>query len=318
MNYIWNYALMKACDKGLYTSDIDYFNSEPAWHPEVYVDLKAGDIVWVKNIFMTQFCQQILPTLCVPIVLLICDGDEHFPSDCNIDVEALLANPNIIHIFAQNCDYGRPRGKISHIPIGIDFHTVAYRNGGWGDPQLSPEGQVAELNEVYINSQPFHLRKQRAFVDFQHSDTMRAGHKRYLEFGEDRKSIFELLQHSWCIEYGARINRSELWKKKSEYAFSISPHGNGYDCHRTWEDLALGCIVIVKKSPIDPLYAGLPVVIVKDWEEITQANLETWADQFWNYRDFNPEIYREKLTSEYWISKMQDLQTDYRSIEDDK
>lgn len=33
---------------------------------------------------------------------------------------------------------------------------------------------------------------------------------------------------------------------------------------------------IVKCSSLDPMYEGLPVVIVNDWEEINAENLRTW------------------------------------------
>ena len=64
----------------------------------------------------------------------------------------------------------------------------------------------------------------------------------------------------------------------------------------------MGCIVIVKTSPLDPLYEGLPVVIVKDWSEVTSANLDKWLEQ---YKDaFTNPSYREKLTYKYWFSKI--------------
>ncbi len=112
------------------------------------------------------------------------------------------------------------------------------------------------------------------------------------------------------MEYGGFLRRTELWKKKGGYAFSISPHGNGLDCHRTWEDLALGCIVIVKTSPLDPLYEGLPVVIVDDWNEITKENLYSWLSIYYDAHT-NPE-YRQRLTNKYWQQKILDKALLYR------
>ena len=54
-----------------------------------------------------------------------------------------------------------------------------------------------------------------------------------------------------------------------KYRFIISPHGNGLDCHRTWEALALGCYPIIKSSPLDCMFEGLPVIIVNNWNEVT-------------------------------------------------
>ncbi|NBO25041.1 MAG: hypothetical protein EBU93_07420 [Chlamydiae bacterium] len=167
----------------------------------------------------------------------------------------------------------------------------------------TPVDQEMCLTQILRNLQPTCFRKQRVFVDFQRRDNMRMGSfKRYLQCGEDRTSIFQYLLTTGLIDYSPQMDRSDLWKTKGQYAFSISPHGNGLDCHRTWEDLILGCIVIVKTSPLDFLYEGLPVVIVKDWSEITEQNLEYWMTLYHNA--FTNPICRYRLTNEYWFSKI--------------
>ena len=44
------------------------------------------------------------------------------------------------------------------------------------------------------------------------------------------------------------------------------------DTHRSWEMLLLGMTPIVKSGPLDKLYDGLPVIIVKDWEDLCRLN----------------------------------------------
>ena len=81
--------------------------------------------------------------------------------------------------------------------------------------------------------------------------------------------------------------------------------GNGLDCHRTWELLYLGCIVITRTSPLDPLFEGLPVVIVRDWEEVgDRANLIAWlrqhassTNQDYVWRRLRPSSYIEPIRS---------------------
>ncbi len=306
-HYIWNFGLISASNRGFVWESRDYFTKEPIFNKQVYDNLKAGDIVWVKCCFMQKFCDKILPVLNQSIVVLIADGDESFPSDCGKDckVENLINNQFITHVFAQNCDYCGESKKVSHIPIGLDFHTIAYKGnrGGWGEIGSVKE-QECVLNNILKTLKPTYLRKRGAFVDFQHSDTMRSGFKRYLQFGEDRRTIFQRLLPTGLINYSTPMRRSKLWATKGEYAFSISPHGNGLDCHRTWEDLVLGCIVIVKTSPLDRLYEGLPVVIVKDWNEITSKNLDKWIVQYGDA--FTNPVYREKLTLNYWLAKIRE------------
>ena len=203
-HYIWNFGIISTCDKGIMRNPEAYFATIPSFDKGAYQDLHAGDIVWMKALFVPQFCKQILPKLNVPIVLVIADGDESFPSDCgkNFDVEEFLNHPFIIHVFAQNNAYAGSSSKVSHIPIGMDFHTIAYKGkeGGWGE-RGSPQEQEAHLATILSRLKPTHLRKKRAFVDFHLSDSMHGGHQRYLQFGEDRKSIFQRLLKTGLIDY---------------------------------------------------------------------------------------------------------------------
>ena len=96
-----------------------------------------------------------------------------------------------------------------------------------------------------------------------------------------------------------KISRTQSWKNQIKYAFVVSPHGNGLDCHRTWEALCLGNVPIVKTSKLDQLYEELPVLIVSSWKDITENLLKEtiikFKDQKFNY---------DKLTLKYWINKI--------------
>jgi hypothetical protein len=302
--WIWNLGLIQKCDKGLNQDPQNFFKTN-RFDATAYKEIKEGDVVWVKSQFIKNFYESVLPTVKFPFVLVICDGDESFPSNSRLgkSLDNLINHEMIHHIFAQNCDYRGSSDKVSHLPIGLDLHSLAYKpkKSHWGK-HLSPSEQETLLNEILQTLKPTYSRKRRAFVDFQHNNSMNASFGREREFGEDRNIIFKQLKLTGLIDYGPKISRADLWKTKGEYAFSISPHGNGLDCHRTWEDLILGCIVIVKTSPLDPLYEELPVVIVKDWLEITVENLAKWLDQ---YQDaFSKPTYRNKLTNAYWLNKI--------------
>ena len=247
--------------------------------------------VWNRN-----FCEAGIP-VCdmregpradVPEICFIHSGDHSF-SELNVDLS------KIKHVFALNCDVRGPR--VTGLPIGLDLHTVAAA-GGWGEPKMTPEEQEAQLVEIFFESPD---REPRIWADFQHSDTAHAGFNRAAQWGEDRKGIFDRLQKTGLLDYGPHMRRSDVWRTRCRYMFTVSPHGNGLDCHRTWEDLILGCIPIVKTSPIDYLYEGLPVAIVKDWDEVTADNLKAWRTRFGNL--WNPE-YRKRLTNEWWIAKI--------------
>ena len=60
--------------------------------------------------------------------------------------------------------------------------------------------------------------------------------------------------------------------------FVLSPEGHGRDCFRTWEALALGAIPVLRVVPnaseMDAAkFAGLPIVWVHRWKEVTRSLL---------------------------------------------
>ena len=313
--YVWNWGIVTTADIGPGKDPIQYFDKDIYYFDPSSYQVKSGDIVWVKTSNFPQFYETVVPTISQPCVLIVSIGDGSFPTNCLIEpaLSYLLSNPNIVHIFAQNYDYNGDSGKVTPIPIGVDFHTIAYAaplTGVWGEIG-SAHDQEAVLKQVLSGLHPTNVRKKRAYVDFHLNDTTQGLHRRDLQFGETRAMIFSRLCQTGLIDYREdRIRRSDLWRIKGEYAFSICPYGNGVDTHRVWEDLILGCIPIVKSSPLNSLYQGLPVVIVNDWSELTEANLERWYEQYGDA--FTNPSYREKLTNCYWIEKIRSAALPYR------
>ncbi len=315
--FVWCWGIAThACTIGVPKTPLPWFHNSGLHYDLYNYQVQRGDIVWVHSGEFKYFINEVFPHITSPFVLVVNVGDESFPSDsCNAqEFEMILANKNIIHIFAQNCDYEGKSNKISQIPIGIDYHTIAYFNPGRWNEYGSVDEQESSLKSVLSQLLPTHQRKKKAFVDFHLNDTARGS--KTMTYGGDRTSLFRQLVSSGLIDYPSMVMpRSELWKTKGQYAFSICPYGNGMDTHRIWEDLALGCICIAKSIPSFNPYEGLPVVLVQEWSEITAENLDKWLLQ---YQDAfsNPE-YREKLTNIYWINKIRKAAAPFRCITDE-
>src|SRR5437667_10569919 len=77
----------------------------------------------------------------------------------------ILEYPNVLHWYAQNCDGPGFLGRMSPIPIGIDFHTIAARSH-WGEDRSSPEEQEQTLKSIRREFRPVADRLRRAYVDF--------------------------------------------------------------------------------------------------------------------------------------------------------
>ena len=104
---------------------------------------------------------------------------------------------------------------------------------------------------------------------------------------------------------GRGRGREEFWKALGVHAFSLAPAGHGLDTHRLWEILSLRSVPIVLSSPLDRLYATLPVVMVRDWAEVFREGAlgRFRADiqrRFGEDPFANPGVLA-KLASQHWV-----------------
>ncbi len=257
--------------------------------PARFAAIRDGDIVWVRLAWLRPFVRQVLPHLQARIVLATADSDLSVPSQVPADVLSALDRPRILHWFAQNCD--RPGASISPLPLGIDFHTLSERPC-WGESMASPIEQQQFIDELRRNLPPLRQRAQRIYLDFAWQS---------LRYGGRRKVAWGLRRIKSAVFQRSRMAQRAMWKERGQFAFVVSPHGSGLDCHRTWEALALGHIVLVPSSPLDPLFEGLPVVPVTHWDSITQPDLAAWVDRYEHLTVDNP-----RLTSAWWVRRMRE------------
>jgi len=268
------------------------------FEPRAYRNVRDGDLVWVRSTSLPEFAAEVLPRIRSRFALVTGDEDWSMPSDCT-RAHDILANEHVACWFTQNYDGSDGSGKVLPLPIGIDFHTISNRRK-WGHPLATPREQEEELEALRAAMPPNSNRLLRVHADFHLNRHVRT------VAGETRDSVEANLRKNPCVEFlREKIPRLELWREKMRYAFVVSPHGNGLDCHRTWESLVLGNIVIVKRSPLDPLYQDLPVAIVDRWEEITAANLRRWHAQYGG-TFAAPEV-QQRLTNQYWIERIRSV-----------
>jgi hypothetical protein len=264
-----------------------------------------GDLVWVRLSWLRSFVRQVLPLVNANFVLVTGDSDSSVPSEIGPEARAVLESPRVVHWYTQNYDGSMPSERISPIPIGIDFHTLSERLL-WGEDVSSPLEQEQALVSISRSLAPLQARIQRVYLDF----GWQLGfslfhHRRYhplkgTSFHENRRQLAKKLGRNELVYcQPGPLPRREMWRRRGEYAFVVSPHGMGLDCLRTWESLALGHIVLVPSSSLDGLYVGLPVVALKSWDEITPENLQRWLSL---YHDGGAS--HQKLRSSYWANTM--------------
>jgi len=256
--------------KGLRKSCIDYQTCDLS-------TLKPNDLLYVSSGLVYKFSQRI-HEITVPFILLTGDSDYNIPFDVfpnEISVKKFLGHKNLQRWFVQNGNYLLE--KMFQMPIGMDYHTFNETT------PLEQENSILGIEKVDTELKIY-------------SNCHFATNTRY---GKDRLDAIHNIPKELLVLEPNYIPRLESWKHQSKYRFCLSPHGNGLDCHRTWEALILGTIPIVKTSPLDSLYENLPVLIVKEWNEVTETLL---LERHLHYKSRTFQL--EKLTLNYWLKKM--------------
>ncbi len=317
---IWNKGIAGLCDRRI----PDEFRQAGAYFPvpayagglassklpdnlisDVSLDIQERDLIWVRVSWLRSFVKQILPSIRHRFVLVTGDSDSCVPSELIAEAKVLLECPNLVRWYAQNYDGTLAPEKIFPLPIGIDFHTLHDR-AIWGESISSPFDQETALQTIRLSLPSIERRIPKVYVDF----AWRQGrgllsYRRFhpfkgTNFKETRYNLAKRLRKNSQIFFQpGPLPRGQMWRERGAYAFVLSPHGVGLDCHRTWESLALGHVVLVPSSSLDPLYEGLPVVPLNNWDEITAGNLEKWRQLGTQGSRIN-----ERLFSKWWIDKM--------------
>lgn len=248
-----------------------------------------GDSLYIYPLYLEIFVKEYLPKINVDFVLVTGDEDTIIPTDIPDISNKILNNKYLLRWYSQNCV--SITDKLQQIPIGFNFFSLARgEQPEWGPPQSIYEQEEDIFRLVRENK-----GKERIKLCYANFHLHITNPCRYDVINTIPK---ELVYYEPKTDY--RIN---CWSNMIKYKFVISPFGNGIDCHRTYEAIGLGCIPIIKSSPLDPLYEDLPVIIVKDWNEVTSELL----DKEYNY---NMDIYPEKMYLQYWINKIHFFKTD--------
>lgn len=268
--YISSYNFIYTCDH-----HIDEPFSDSTDVPLTY-PTSNGETIYVNTTALPNFVTNYLPNIKYKFILVSGDSDKDIPDDYINETKIILTSKLLIKWYAQNSIL--VTDKLIQLPIGLDLHTST-KSSTWG-PIQSVSEQIDDIK--YIKS--LNTNKiNKCYSNF---------HFRYESKLNDRQDAIKKLPAELIYYEPTKIPRIDTWKKMVEYKYVISPFGVGYDCHRTWEAIILGCIPIVKKSALDSMYDGLPVLIVNDWSDVTQDLLDNFKPNYSNIK---------KITLEYWI-----------------
>lgn len=123
-------------------------------------------------------------------------------------------------------------------------------------------------------------------------------------FISERQHVWDLFKDYDWVTKEESINSLEARKNFLEqirnHTFTLCPRGNGIDTHRLWETLYMGGIPIVREDIAMDDFKDLPILFVRDWDQITPDFLRN-QESIIQHKVCN--LY--KLKVDYWIEKIQ-------------
>jgi hypothetical protein len=256
---------------------------------------KNGSTIYLHFDMVEQFINNLMDKMENPFIIVSGNSDHTTPDDFPSS-SRLLEHPKLIAWFSQNTVGDHP--KLHHLPIGLDYHTLSLDRGlhEWCRTKtpISPKNQELSLSAIRRGLIPLeHANYKLAVTNF-HSAM--GGPPRRTEI---RVPIYNTLKGKSCVVWLTKQTREVFWQTLNDYAFVVSPPGNGLCCHRTWEILCLGRIAIVQKSKHNKVYEGLPIVEIEDWNDITEGWLESKFNEI-----IQGKFKYEKLFLKYWVDNI--------------
>ena len=258
--YFNNRGFAQLCNKKL---DIIGSDTDKYFDIKYFSNLKEFDKVFLTTNIFKNFIEKV--NLNKKIIIILHCSDTGFPNEFSKKdkkdyIKLIENNKNIYKLYCVNFDLKQDHFKIKPIPLGIDYHSLSNK--------LSPLEQEQKLISIYKNSVSFEKRLDLCYSFFQFNMFNRHNRDRY----RAKKALDNV---NFNVYQNKKIPREETWKNMVNYKWIISPHGNGLDCHRTYEAIALGCIPVVKTSTLDILYKDMPIIILNDWDEISLELLKS-------------------------------------------
>ena len=120
----------------------------------------------------------------------------------------------------------------------------------------------------------------------------------------ERQNCFDILKNKSFITSEFDVLPEIFYDKIARAKYIISPDGigTGYDCHRIYESIYLNSIAIIKRNPLSDFYEKLPVLLVDDWDSLTEEFLNNNYEKLFNKLIKWKEDNKKWTTSKYWIN----------------
>ena len=237
--------------------------------------VQRGDIVFVNTYLLFNFFTDEHPRINYSYILITHNSDFYSPGE----FINYLEDPKIFAWFGCNPDRLHPKFKA--LPLGL--------GNKWFRPY-----HTEDFSKIVARSEKTNLCYSNFSIGTNYN--IRKIASNYFA----KQTFIVDSGHCTPMEYLIRTANSN---------YTISPPGRGLDCHRIWESIYLNTIPIVLSSPANELYQDLPILIIDNWEQVTEDFLEKNYEIMQSKK--NTYNY-EKSKFPYWWDQIKQVQNDCR------
>jgi len=207
-------------------------------------ELSTGDSVFLKVCDIPSFVSL---RLLEKVELVVHNSDESFTDELYD-----IVKPYITKVSAVNCI----TKHATQIPLGLRDHQYTSHHilrAVMSEPDVSRD----ILCLVNFLIQTNYSERQYVYELFKENRHCTVDHD-YMYYSKSIRFSDEETQK----------RRVDFYRKLKRSKYALCPAGTGIDTHRVYECIHLGVIPIVKTSPLNTLYAGMPVKIITEWSEV--------------------------------------------------
>ena len=240
--------------------------------------IKTGDIVFLKGDSLFHFFATTYSKIPNPFILITHNSDFYGPGIHG----QRLNDKKIIAWFVSNPDVPY-HPKLFPIPIGLANRRWIF-------------GNLTNLLHAFEN---YRIPWENRTIKFYVNVGMQGTKKERIAAFERTKNI------SGAVIVKSQKSSDAYYNDLGNSKFVFSPPGNGLDCHRTWEALLLGAVPVVRSSGLDPLFLGIPAIIVPTWLNLTEKVFDSY--KYTEGHDMMPAV----LYARYWKDRIWKLRADY-------
>lgn len=195
-----------------------------------------GMKIFVKTDFLDEFFINIIPRIKKKIILYTHNSDLLITEK----YIGILENQHILKWYGQNI--GFKHKKLESIPIGL-------ANKRW------KHGDINILEKIINES---NKKDNIVYCNFDVNTNYK-----------ERKYCIDNIPY----KMDTRRDYETYLRNISKSLFTISPNGNGVDCHKHWESLYLKTIPIVTESINISFYKKYPFLVLNDWKDLFNVDL---------------------------------------------